>query len=111
MESAPIFAIGLFILPAFDTLRVFTLRLLNGKSPFLPDNNHIHHLLLKGGLNHMQATACLTMINVLFVVMAVRLQSLEPTLFLALALGVSALLSSMMQLGILARENTFRTDP
>ena len=34
--AAPSFAIATLILPLFDTLRVFTLRLLEKKSPFLP---------------------------------------------------------------------------
>ena len=34
------------LLPGLDMLRLFVIRILNNKNPFLPDNNHIHHLLL-----------------------------------------------------------------
>jgi UDP-N-acetylmuramyl pentapeptide phosphotransferase/UDP-N-acetylglucosamine-1-phosphate transferase len=34
------------LLPVFDTTRVFLLRLSHGKSPFLPDKQHLHHLVL-----------------------------------------------------------------
>jgi len=34
------------ILPVIDLLRVFIVRIYNGKSPFEPDRNHIHHILI-----------------------------------------------------------------
>jgi UDP-GlcNAc:undecaprenyl-phosphate GlcNAc-1-phosphate transferase len=37
----------LFLLPGIDMLRLFILRILNKKSPFLRDKNHFHHILLK----------------------------------------------------------------
>ena len=41
-------AIGfaILIVPLLDTLRVFSVRIINGKSPFTPDRNHVHHLFL-----------------------------------------------------------------
>jgi len=35
------------IYPLLDLLRVFVLRILKGKSPFVADQNHIHHYLFK----------------------------------------------------------------
>ena len=57
--NAPIIAIVVLIVPIFDTLRVFMVRLLNGKSPFSADRNHMHHILLDNGLSHVGATAVL----------------------------------------------------
>ena len=37
----------LLLIPGMDMLRLFIFRLIKGKSPFLPDNNHIHHLIFK----------------------------------------------------------------
>lgn len=37
----------ILILPGIDMFRVFLLRISLGKNPFLPDNNHLHHYLLK----------------------------------------------------------------
>jgi UDP-GlcNAc:undecaprenyl-phosphate/decaprenyl-phosphate GlcNAc-1-phosphate transferase len=70
-QSAPAVAFALLILPIFDTLRVFALRMALGKSPFFPDKTHIHHLLLQAGLSHMQATGLLVFINTLFVAGAI----------------------------------------
>lgn len=40
--------------PLVDTLRVFSLRLLKGKSPFSADRCHLHHRLLKLDMTHLQ---------------------------------------------------------
>ena len=41
------YAVMVVLYPLVDLLRVFILRIKNKKSPFFPDNNHIHHYLLK----------------------------------------------------------------
>ena len=40
-----LFVILLIIYPLVDLLRVFILRIKDGNSPFVADQNHIHHLL------------------------------------------------------------------
>jgi UDP-GlcNAc:undecaprenyl-phosphate GlcNAc-1-phosphate transferase len=57
--NAPIIAIVILIVPIFDTLRVFLVRILAGRSPFSADRNHMHHILLDNGLSHIGATAVL----------------------------------------------------
>jgi UDP-GlcNAc:undecaprenyl-phosphate/decaprenyl-phosphate GlcNAc-1-phosphate transferase len=67
LVSAPIVAVGFMILPLTDMAKVFVIRLSQGKSPFYPDRNHIHHLLLKLGLSHTSATLILSAVSVFFV--------------------------------------------
>lgn len=50
----------LFI-PCLDVVRVYLHRVRNGKNPFLPDKNHIHHKLLAVGMR--QRTAMITIIS------------------------------------------------
>ena len=38
--------------PLLDVIRVFIIRLYNGKSFMSPDRNHIHHKLIDIGLSH-----------------------------------------------------------
>jgi hypothetical protein len=38
--------------PSVDTLRVFIVRISAGKSPFVADRNHIHHLLIDKDFSH-----------------------------------------------------------
>jgi UDP-N-acetylmuramyl pentapeptide phosphotransferase/UDP-N-acetylglucosamine-1-phosphate transferase len=44
------------LLPVFDTIRVFLLRLRQRKSPFLPDKQHIHHVVLHMAHTHARTT-------------------------------------------------------
>ncbi len=66
------------IIPVFDTLRVFALRLYSKTHPFKGDNNHIHHRLLKMGLTHTQTSLILGAITILMVACALALQNYSP---------------------------------
>jgi UDP-N-acetylmuramyl pentapeptide phosphotransferase/UDP-N-acetylglucosamine-1-phosphate transferase len=63
MFYSPALVIAILAGPVFDTLRVFTLRISKGRSPFEADRNHIHHRILMLGLSHLQATLCLSAIS------------------------------------------------
>ena len=62
---SPVFAMIVLVYPVIDTLRVFTIRVLNGVSPFTPDKNHIHHLLLSLGYSHGKATKIIILFSLL----------------------------------------------
>ncbi len=94
-KSAPSVAVGILILPLFDTLRVFILRISNGKSPFHPDRNHIHHVLIDTGLSHMQATSLLILINFLFIVLVIRFHKIG-SLNLLMLIGIIAIALSLI---------------
>ena len=51
----------LMILPGFDMLRLFLQRIFNKTSPFNPDRNHLHHILLKK-LNYNKTIIVITSI-------------------------------------------------
>ena len=67
MNAAPAVAICVLTVPLFDTIRVSLTRIKQHRSPFNPDKNHIHHLLLRTGLNHIQTTCVLMSISLLFI--------------------------------------------
>ena len=96
IKSAPSFAIAVLILPLFDTLRVFTLRILKGRSPFYPDRTHIHHLLLDTGLNHMQSTIFLLFVNIAFIIFAFYFQTLGNLSLLIFIIGISMVFSYIL---------------
>lgn len=50
--NKPLLAMSLISYPLIDLLRVFIIRIRNKKSPFKPDQNHLHHLLVKKGYPH-----------------------------------------------------------
>ncbi|MEO6040057.1 MAG: MraY family glycosyltransferase [Saprospiraceae bacterium] len=95
-RAAPAIATAVLIIPLYDTLRVFLMRVVRGKSPFSPDKNHIHHLLLQAGLNHMQATIVLVLVNILFILMAFSMHWLGSMLLLLIELGLALLLTGLL---------------
>lgn len=55
-------AAGTLVIPCFDVIRVFASRIRDGRNPFLPDKNHIHHKLLRSGMGpHMTMLTILLM--------------------------------------------------
>ena len=88
IQSAPAVGFAILFVPLFDTLRVFSMRMLHGESPFTPDRNHLHHLLLRLGLNHQQVTGSLFLANILIPFGAFFMQSLGSNWLLLLLLSV-----------------------
>ncbi|MHA4847519.1 glycosyltransferase family 4 protein [Flavitalea antarctica] len=68
IEAAPAIGFAILMVPLLDTLRVFAIRIVNRRSPFSPDRNHVHHLLLDKGLSHRLITITLVSINFAFIV-------------------------------------------
>lgn len=62
-EGAFVIAFSTLIVPAFDVIRVIMLRLRNGKSPFEPDQNHIHHKFLAMGFTPHKAMITILLIS------------------------------------------------
>ena len=56
LQSAPVVAIAILMLPIIDTLNVIIIRLINKKSPFDADQNHIHHKVVRLDLTHRRSS-------------------------------------------------------
>jgi len=51
-----IYVISILSYPIVDIIRIFFLRIIQGRSPFMPDRNHIHHIILDKLKNHFYTT-------------------------------------------------------
>ncbi len=91
LESAPAIGFAILIVPLFDTLRVVGLRILNRRSPFSPDRNHIHHFLLELGLSHKMISFTCVGANILFIALAYFLSFSGTTMVILALSGVSLL--------------------
>lgn len=96
MQAAPAVVIGILIIPLFDTLKVFITRMLKGRSPFMPDKTHTHHLLLNTGLSHSQATSVLVLVNIIFVLISFYFQYLGVFWLMIIIIGLAILCSSLL---------------
>jgi UDP-GlcNAc:undecaprenyl-phosphate/decaprenyl-phosphate GlcNAc-1-phosphate transferase len=86
LEASPALGFAILMIPLFDTLRVFTLRILDRRSPFSPDRIHVHHFLLDLGFNHRMVTFTCVGVNIVFIVAAYFLRNLGTTTVLGILL-------------------------
>jgi UDP-N-acetylmuramyl pentapeptide phosphotransferase/UDP-N-acetylglucosamine-1-phosphate transferase len=86
IENLPLVALVILIVPLFDTLRVFTIRIVNKKSPFSADRNHMHHILIDLGLTHIKASLILILFNIVFVMLFIYLSSTSQQMYLIIFL-------------------------
>ena len=92
--AAPAIGVAILIIPLFDTLRVFSIRIFSRRSPFSPDRNHIHHILLDRGMSHSMVSFALILANMFFVALAYALKDININLLIGIlfscAFGVFA---------------------
>ncbi|MFC6099535.1 glycosyltransferase family 4 protein [Olivibacter domesticus] len=98
IKSAPAIALAILIIPTYDTLRVFTKRIIDGKSPFFADRNHIHHRLLNVGFTHSQASAILVATNLVFIALALGLDQIGTTQLMLVVILTAQFISAMFWL-------------
>jgi UDP-N-acetylmuramyl pentapeptide phosphotransferase/UDP-N-acetylglucosamine-1-phosphate transferase len=96
-NAAPAIAVGILILPLYDTVRVFVQRIMHGRSPFSPDKTHIHHLLLDLGMSHMKATATLLTVNVFFIAFTVAFGHFSTSTLLILEIALMFIFTFTLQ--------------
>jgi UDP-N-acetylmuramyl pentapeptide phosphotransferase/UDP-N-acetylglucosamine-1-phosphate transferase len=89
LPSAPAIGFAILFIPLFDTLRIFSFRILHRRSPFSPDRNHVHHLLLDKGFSHPAVTAFLLLFNIVVILLTYTFR----------LLGNTTLLISLITLG------------
>lgn len=94
-RAVPAVAIAILIIPIFDTLRVIVIRLVQGKSPFMADRNHLHHRLLDTGMTHTQATLVLSAFNIVMIGTALSFHFIG-TVELLILIGLIALVMNAM---------------
>jgi UDP-GlcNAc:undecaprenyl-phosphate GlcNAc-1-phosphate transferase len=89
-------AFAVLIIPLFDTLRVFILRIIKRKSPLQADKNHVHHILFRLGMTHRQVTLLLVGINLNFIILAIILRNLPDVILIPALLGVGLFLALLL---------------
>ena len=63
---SPVTALWITAVPLMDMLAIVTRRAANGRAPFEPDRNHLHHLFMDHGMNDRQALVVIGIISVIF---------------------------------------------
>jgi UDP-GlcNAc:undecaprenyl-phosphate/decaprenyl-phosphate GlcNAc-1-phosphate transferase len=95
INAAPAVGFAILMLPLFDTLRIFALRIINGRSPFSPDRNHIHHFLLDLGFGHKTIALTCGVVSIFFTILGYALSNgVGPTYGIVILLVTALLLTS-----------------
>jgi UDP-N-acetylmuramyl pentapeptide phosphotransferase/UDP-N-acetylglucosamine-1-phosphate transferase len=101
--SAPAIAVSILIVPIFDSLRVFTIRILKGYSPFKGDRNHIHHRLERLGLKPSLIVLSTAGFNLAVIAATILLQHFGNFMLIFLIIGLCVMLNTSLTLILLKR--------
>ncbi|MCR6719080.1 MAG: undecaprenyl/decaprenyl-phosphate alpha-N-acetylglucosaminyl 1-phosphate transferase [Chitinophagaceae bacterium] len=86
LDHAPSFVLGIVLIPVFDTIRVFATRIWHGKSPFVADRIHLHHLLTNQGFSHAFTTRTICFVHALILFEAYALNSWKQEWVIAISI-------------------------
>ncbi|RZK66312.1 MAG: undecaprenyl/decaprenyl-phosphate alpha-N-acetylglucosaminyl 1-phosphate transferase, partial [Pedobacter sp.] len=95
-SSAPSIAVAVLIVPVFDSLRIFFIRIINKKSPFRGDRNHVHHRLLRLGLNAKQILLVTVSFNLIMIGLTVLLSHLGNFILIFLQIGICVVFNGVL---------------
>lgn len=82
----PVTALWICALPLMDMLAIVVRRVRNGKSPFKPDRDHLHHILQRVGYTPRQTLSIITLVSVIFSLLGIVFERLAVPEFITLVL-------------------------
>jgi UDP-N-acetylmuramyl pentapeptide phosphotransferase/UDP-N-acetylglucosamine-1-phosphate transferase len=87
----PVLTMAILAYPLVDTLRVFILRAMKGRSPFSADKNHIHHKLLALGFSHRQTCFILYAFSIAIIIVAYLSPKYSPNVSFLIVMSIAVL--------------------
>ena len=94
--TSPVLPLLILGLPVLDTVMVITIRLYQGRSPFSPDRNHLHHQIMALGFYHNEAVAIIYVLQIILLALAFILRFSPDTLLLGIYSAFSICLVSLL---------------
>lgn len=94
-------AAALFV-PMYDVIRVSAIRMLTGYSPFHPDRNHIHHMIIGQGFGQRSTTVIITGFSCVYVGIALLFPNMGITSFVILSMCLGMLTMNTLTMSWLA---------
>lgn len=109
ITAAPAVGFGILMVPLLDTLRVFGIRILQRRSPFSPDRNHIHHLFLDNGFSHRSVAILLLALNAVTIGLSFGFHEIGNNWLMALLFGIFFTIIGAMYIARQRRPRLFVT--
>jgi len=97
IPHAAVFVLGIVLIPVFDSLRVFAVRIWKGKSPFMGDKTHIHYLVTHQGYSHGFATKVICFIHGFILIEVYWLRELRQELILVIFVAFMLLTTVLLK--------------
>ena len=110
IKSAPAVSFAVLIIPLYDTMRVFLIRMARKRSPFAADKNHLHHCLLKIGYTHGQSTLIIVFANICFITLALLLQNIGIVWLMVVILSIATILTFYLEYLVRKKGHTAPTE-
>jgi UDP-GlcNAc:undecaprenyl-phosphate/decaprenyl-phosphate GlcNAc-1-phosphate transferase len=108
LPHVPVFVLSIVLIPVFDTIRVFAIRIWKGRSPFVADKTHIHHLLTNQGFSHGFASKLICFFHAFILIEAYWLRNLKQEFVLIILLLIMLLITVLVKnLGLISRKRIF----
>ena len=77
------------IIPLMDIPRVMLARIREGRNPFTPDKNHIHHKLMSAGLSQYQTLIFILLLAIAYILLnSLLFPLLSPTLLVVIDIAL-----------------------
>ncbi|MGB3007924.1 MAG: MraY family glycosyltransferase [Chitinophagaceae bacterium] len=107
IPHTPVFVLGIVLIPVFDTVRVFAMRIWKGKSPFVADKTHIHHLLTNQGFSHGFSAKLIYFLHAFVLIEVYWLRFMRQEYIFVTLLALMLLATMILKnLGLLYKNNT-----
>ena len=95
-KITPSSALWCIAIPLIDTVGVMSRRIMKGDSPFKPDRNHLHHILMRAGFSSFGALVFLVSVSSLLLVIGLFLEAYAPAMSFPAFLMVFAMYTLLL---------------
>ena len=106
----PMVPVIILAVPIYDTLRVFIIRILNKRSPFLGDKTHIHHLMMRSGIRQRRVVKIVWILSALMSVLAFAFYRVDEWVMLLVFFIIMAALGVFIRNLRIIRSMTVRSN-
>ena len=98
LKFSPVFSLAILAIPLSDMIRLFVIRIVQKRSPFSADLQHIHHKILRIGFSHLQTTLIIVAANLFILVIAFFSRTLNNNVAILILISTVAIFSIMPRL-------------
>lgn len=93
-----VYAFSPLLVPCMDVVRVFVERIRHKSNPFLPDQRHLHHMVMACGVARRATMMIILLIAVIFIILNVSLAPyLNTTYLLLIDIAIYLILTSVLK--------------